>query len=372
MQYIKQLDSLRAIAVALVVISHWIPKKFMIHIIPTGQIGVDMFFVLSGFLITAILFNAREKAVLKGVTSSKVIKSFYIRRALRIFPIYYITIIVLYLLGPSSGTAIREAFIYFATYTSNFYFFSIGQWDGMISHLWSLAVEEQYYLIWPWIVLWCRKKYMLPMIILFIAIGISSQWLLGDVDKARILTFTSFDAFGLGSLLAWVITYKINSFKKFYQFLSILSIVVFCYAVISLIVQSWHVLSIRTTTSILTLWIVAFIYKNKESDSYVFKYFWNNRFLIFIGKISYGIYLYHLILPTLITSAFIEPYINDYLIELFSLKYPLLLVLVENTIIVISFSWLSYRLVEQPFLSLKKYFQYVAGTVNNSRTLKPE
>src|ERR1700754_2151344 len=153
MRYIKELDSIRAIAVLLVIISHWIPPNIPINILPNGPIGVNIFFVLSGFLITWILLENRKKTEELENTRGTVLKNFYIRRILRIFPIYYLVVFVLYIFSESSGTEIRSALPYYLTYTSNFHFFYIDKWDGILSHLWSLAVEEQFYLLWPSIML---------------------------------------------------------------------------------------------------------------------------------------------------------------------------------------------------------------------------
>jgi peptidoglycan/LPS O-acetylase OafA/YrhL len=95
MKYFKQLDSVRALAVILVMLSHWIPKDNLINKIPNGSIGVDVFFVLSGFLISRILFENRNKADRDNITKSVVFRDFYIRRALRIFPIYYLLILLI-------------------------------------------------------------------------------------------------------------------------------------------------------------------------------------------------------------------------------------------------------------------------------------
>lgn len=133
MKYVKELDSLRAIAVIFVIISHWIPQSNIINKIPNGPIGVDIFFVLSGFLISKILFENRNKAEEFNLPKMTLVKNFYVRRTLRIFPIYYLTIFVLLLLSNKTGIDIESGLIYYLTYTTNFYFFNIQYWNGVIS-----------------------------------------------------------------------------------------------------------------------------------------------------------------------------------------------------------------------------------------------
>jgi peptidoglycan/LPS O-acetylase OafA/YrhL len=359
MQYIKQLDSIRGIAVTLVIISHWLPQQNILNSIPNGPIGVDIFFVLSGFLISKILFDNRDKATSLGLPVYSVLKGFYIRRSLRIFPVYYLTIIVLYIFADATNTTIKDSFIYYATYTSNFYFFNIQAWDGMLSHMWSLAVEEQYYLIWPWLVLLVKRKYILPVIFIFIAIGIGSQLLVSGMRMSRILTFTCFDAFGFGSLLAWVITYKNERMSFYYKRLSIVAIFTFMYFLYGVITKQWEIFSVRTTVSILTLWLICCIYLYHQTGKLKGAFILNNAFLIFIGKISYGIYLYHNIVPIMIVRKYIDVYFNPLLPDFFNVKYKTILLLAENGITVIVISWLSFILIEKRFLMLKKRFNYI-------------
>ncbi|WP_299768801.1 acyltransferase [uncultured Dokdonia sp.] len=359
MQYIKQLDSIRAIAVIMVIISHWLPNQNILNSIPNGQIGVDIFFVLSGFLISKILFDNRDKAAALNMSTATVLKNFYIRRSLRIFPIYYLTIIVVYMVTAYANTPIKDPFIYYATYTSNFYFFNQQSWDVMLPHLWSLAVEEQYYLIWPWLVLLVNRKYILPIILCFIVIGIGGQLLVSGMKMSRILTFTCFDAFGLGSLLAWCITYKKEKVPVYFKQLSIAAIIVFFYFLYGAITKQWLVLSVRTTVSILSLWLICYIYIHHKKDTLRGKFILNNRILIFIGKISYGIYLYHNIIPSMITKKYIDVYFNPLLPDFFNVKYKMVLLIFENSILVILISWLSFVLIEKQFLKLKNKFNYI-------------
>lgn len=358
MKYIKQLDSLRAIAVLLVIISHWIPSSNVINSIPNGPIGVDIFFVLSGFLISKILFEQRNNAELLNISKSTLVKNFYVRRTLRIFPIYYLTIFALLLFSKNTETDIESAFVYCLTYTSNFYFFYIQRWEGIISHLWSLAVEEQFYLIWPWIILFCNKKYLLHIITIFILIGVLSQYLMSGIKMSSLLTFTCFDAFGLGAFLAWMTTYAKEKLTKFYLIISVIASIATLFFILDAIEQKWTILPLRTIVSFITIWVITYIIIHRETKSLKFKFILNNKILIFLGKISYGLYLYHNIIPGTLNSKIINKYLNPLLPDLLYKKYWGQLFLLENVILLITISWLSFTLLEKRFLNLKKYFDY--------------
>jgi len=347
MTYIKPLDSLRAIAVILVIIAHWFPETHTLNIYTGIFNGVDIFFVLSGFLITRILLENRDPNMLAG---------FYIRRFLRIFPIYYLFIFVLYLIGPVSGTSIRETVVYFLTYTSNLYFFDVKHWDGMLSHLWSLSVEEQFYLLWPWLMLYVSRKFLPHVIMLAIAVGVASEYYLKDVLLGDIFTLSCFDGFGVGALIAWAVVYRPGLLSKYY-------LPIGCLAVAALAMQIWRAsghapvfIPSRTLTALCTAWVIIFILRDRRFilTDLVF----NSRPLIFIGKISYGIYLYHLMIPYLTYSALHR--LNGYLPPVVN-KYNFYLVRVENFILLIGLAWVSWVMIERPFLTLKKHFSYQAG-----------
>ena len=137
--HMPQLDGLRTLAVAAVIWSHWVPPyQFGFE---WGVMGVNLFFVLSGFLITGILLDSRAGAVRPG-DRWFAIRQFYTRRVLRIFPLFYMTLALLVLVNVRP---VRQTFLWHVCYLSNVYFFRQGAWIGQISHFWSLAVEEQFY-----------------------------------------------------------------------------------------------------------------------------------------------------------------------------------------------------------------------------------
>ena len=371
MKYIKQLDSLRAIAVLLVIISHWIHNVEMIDRPKLGEVGVNIFFVLSGFLITKILLNNTLKSEQSNIPKSLLLKNFYIRRCLRIFPIYYLTILLLFIFSKTSGTDIKSSFVYFATYTSNFYFFNIQTWDGMISHLWSLAVEEQFYLIWPWIILFVHKKYIRPVIICFILIGVAGQYLTSNINMSSVLTFNCFDAFGLGALLSWQITFASEKLKKFFHVISFFTAISIFFYAVGVVQKEWVFIPLRTCISFITLWIITYIILYRDTNKLYFKFIFNNTVLIFLGKISYGLYLYHNIIPSALNAKIINKYLNPLLPDILSKKYLLAVMFVENAIMLIIIAWFSYILIEKPFLNLKKNFEYQEEGKNVQQSLIP-
>jgi peptidoglycan/LPS O-acetylase OafA/YrhL len=358
LKYIRPLDSLRAIAVIFVIIGHWITFDIFINRIALGPIGVDIFFVLSGFLISRILFDARNETEVLGTPKTTAIKNFYIRRTLRIFPIYYLLILVVYIFADSSGTHIRENYLYYLTYTSNYYFYFTQDFDGIMAHLWSLAVEEQFYLIWPWMMLFANKKYLLPIILSCITIGVVSQCLLYGVPMKDGLTFTCLDAFGLGALLSWVMTYAPGKLKQFYRFVSYGAIVFLVLFYLHMTQPAFHELPVRTLASFLALYVITYIVINDRDNSLKFKFLFNNKVLLFVGKISYGIYLYHLFVPNMLYQKIINVYLNPLLPDVVYVTHWQALYLVENAIMLVLLSWLSYQYIEKPFLSLKKRFKY--------------
>jgi len=357
MQYIKQLDTLRAFAVILVIISHWFPKDHWVNFFPNGPIGVDIFFVLSGFLITSILLKNRS---IPDINRGRIMKTFYARRVLRIFPIYYLTIFALLAFSDYTNTNIKSDFVYYLTYTSNFKFLMQGHWDGFLSPLWSLAVEEQFYIIWPWLIIYPRKKYLVYIIIAFILVGFSSRLLYNDSYSllSRILTTSCFDAFGIGALLAWFIKFQEKYLEKFYAVVRIFGLILISIIVYGNIAYSYHYLTIipgSTANSILAIWLISYIYIHRESENKIFKFLFNSSILIFIGKISYGLYLYHQIIRWLAGIVLNSQTIKSHEAIHGVMNQPYVLLTLMSLFLVM-FSWLSYKFVEIPFLRCKRHF----------------
>jgi len=355
MNYIKQLDSVRAIAVILVIIEHWIPKASLGQRIPYGELGVDMFFVLSGFLISGILLQNKDSVENGQRTMTSVLKSFYIRRSLRIFPIYYLVIFAALYFSAYTQTRVQIAFPWYATYTANWFMFYHG-WDGIMSHLWSLAVEEQFYIIWPWLLLFVRKKWLPWLIAAFILTGTISNYLVAHRPLGTVLTFTCFDAFGLGALLAWLYQSGKDRIKKFHPYFSVAALVSFVIVLISIWRFKHDIVPLRTLFSLMALWLFSYIICYRDEGRLKGRWILDNKLLIFLGKISYGIYLYHNFVPV-INHYTLSRWLDSYL-PAFMQDHIEKLHLAENLVLLVLLSWLSFVLIEKRFLGLKKYFEY--------------
>ncbi|MCC9135754.1 acyltransferase family protein [Pontibacter silvestris] len=350
MLYIKQLDTVRAIAAILVILTHWLPIPYIQY---SGFVGVNIFFVLSGFLITRILFEHRNEAEESGISKLTVFKNFFFRRALRILPIYFLMVFMLYLFGSNVDPKTDSELIYLSTFTINFHFYNLKYFGDLTAQCWSLAVEEQFYLLWPWVILYINKKYLLHAILAFILIGTTSQFFINDFEYGYLPTYTCFDAFGLGALLSWVMVYRPHLLNKTYKVLHLLVILSALLLAGRLSGAIGVPMPIRTLVSVIALWVITYLMYKSQTNEIGFSFLFNNKLLLFMGKISYGLYLYHISLPYIVWAfaKYMKPYIS-------SLADNYLFYVFANVSLLFLVPWLSWRFIEKPFLSLKKYFVY--------------
>src|SRR5579862_5884064 len=195
---LPQLDGMRALAILLVFIAHWVPFEAAGRVIEWGRIGMVLFFTLSGFLITGILLRCRDHSPTPGTA----LRAFYIRRTLRIFPIYYTLLAVLLLLGYEP---VRKDLAWHLTYLANFSAAFIRP-EGTyfaVSHLWSLCVEEQFYLLWGPMVLYFPPKGLWISSVAMIGGGIAFK-LIGSLAGLSLwqVWVSTPGNLGLGALLA--------------------------------------------------------------------------------------------------------------------------------------------------------------------------
>jgi len=354
MKYMKQLDSLRAFAVLFVLFSHFYGCKtppflpFFKNSIAWGGIGVCFFFVLSGYLITGILLKNREEIDRGNASLSDSIKVFFIRRSLRIFPIYFLAIAITYALDI---TPVRETVFWLVSYTSNFLMAQKGDFYGSIGHLWSLSVEEQFYLLWPWIILLTPRKHLLTVIISIIGSALIYRHICGIFKvpyvSVYVMTPGNMDYFGIGAISAYIRYYNIRNeaVSRFYSCsLWIGSIYFFQSLVLKLfgLHDSFGAFS-SILNGLFYGWIIA---RAANGFDGIIGYVLDAKPLVYIGKISYGIYLYHYFIPEIIHKHIPVGYALLGKISVIAQFF----VLTALTIIVSSISWF---LLEKGILSLK-------------------
>lgn len=358
-----QLDSLRTFAVALVVIYHWFPTGSGINWLPNGTIGVMVFFVISGFLISRILINNRNAIEVGKSTLGNTYRNFFVRRALRIFPLYYLTISAVWLIIPESSD-INEHPLYFYLYGYNILLYQTGNWSDLLSPFWTLGVEEQLYLVWPWIVLLTPRRHLLWAIgvlllggILFRGYGYSQ----GDLDG--VLTPASFDAFGFGALWAWYTTDGSNRMDEFRKRLPWAAVSAFVLMIGLLMLPGDQVMVVLFQRTLISVIALYFVVGGSFGFTGLLGAILNNQAFQYIGRISYGIYVFHMIVPGYIVPLILKvmnkvlrghvPDLGYWGHRLFSLAV---------LIAVASVSWYA---LEKPINSLKRYYSYDKKAVSS-------
>ena len=346
-QNVFQLDVLRGIAVLLVICFHFF-EGFSF-----GWAGVDLFFVLSGFLITGKL--------IESIGAPDYWSAFYLKRVLRIVPLYYLVLIIFFILLPliapslvsTSLKLLQAEQVYYWTFSINFIYANRG-WptNANLLHLWTIACEMQFYLVWPFVVKWLlsskkMRNWILVALILFALIFrlfIADLFFLNHLAK-YILPFSRIDTFAAGALLYFYFTGNQTPKLSLFIFVVLFSFA----AIVSLSVAynlNWHYSEGVTENFGYSLnaafWggILGIFWMRKAFNPYFF------RWLALAGKYSYGIYVFHY--PIL---KYAQKLIRDY-------AYADHIGLIKALAIIVSIGLAvaSYELYEKRFIRLKFSF----------------
>jgi peptidoglycan/LPS O-acetylase OafA/YrhL len=361
--HMLQLDSLRAFAVLAVLINHFSPttsKLFAVtRLIDLGGLGVRLFFVLSGFLITGILLRSKSYCEKDGVPVLYELRQFYIRRFLRIVPLFYL---VIGLAAALNIPWVRQTFVWHAAFLTNFYIFLHG-WKGLTVHFWSLAVEEQFYLAWPWVILLVSRRRLLAAILVMIAVGPVFRLFFGlctSSDATPIFPLSCLDTLGLGALLALRKDQKDRQSRPPYPFgkagLSLGFAVLAVFVLLRAMNQVWIIryAIFDVGAALIAGWVVS-------NASIGFRGLIGRLLemkpLVYVGTISYGIYVYHYFIPYLMYHILGFPSIAKFLARPYA--WPLDSLLKGG--VTISVAALSWHFFERPINNLKRYFKYDGG-----------
>jgi len=341
-----QLDGLRTLAVFAVVYSHYVPKMYHFEF-PLGSAGVQLFFVLSGFLITSILLKSREK----GLNES--LKSFYIRRFFRIFPLYYLLLV---LCAITQIETVNQDAKWHWLYLSNIKFFLDNAWPGPGAHFWSLSVEEQFYLAWPFLILMAPSKNLKKIIFISIGIGVffwaTKPIFFSDYRLYGVLPFFNLDSLGAGALLAFIrhTNRLLPKEQSTLIWALIPASVVLSISAAANFLELSHVLNHCRRIAMIVFFVWLMARASQGFTTPLVKSILTNKVMLYLGKISYGIYVWHLFIPVFKSKLFTSLNIQSNW-----LNFGVSAVLFDTllTVVVATISW---ELFERPINKLKNKF----------------
>jgi peptidoglycan/LPS O-acetylase OafA/YrhL len=362
------LDGVRGLAIALVMGVHFLgdataESRFehgLVWMGNQGIVGVDLFFVLSGFLITGILYEQRESPSYFG--------DFYMRRLLRIFPLYYGVLAAIFIVWPILAplpAGLRESSAHQGwlwLYGTNIYETMRGGWAlPGLSHFWSLAVEEHFYLLWPLAVRLCARKSLLRVCIGAIVFSFALRAALAFAGVTPIATYVltpcRLDALCAGSLLALLARGPSGMAALARPARQALA----ASALGLSIAVVWHMatprlewLSLSLRMSFFTFLFTALIGVVLTSEGTPLQRLFENPVMRFIGKYSYGLYVFHGILSYGLTEWGLQQRLAA---ALGSHLAGFLLQAALGTAASLLISVVSYELFEKRFLGLKRYFE---------------
>ncbi len=380
--HIPALDGIRGLAVLLVLYNH------MTLIDPVGGVGriflasarlswsgVDLFFVLSGFLITGILFDSKS--------DTHYFRNFYARRTVRIFPLYYAFLIFALLIVPAVPALLRtfepapHPGVWYWLYLSNFSQpFHAGQPNDIVHVSWTLAIEEQFYLCWPLVVFLFDRKTLMRICIagFFGSLIIRSGMVVANVRESIVggFTFCRFDGLLTGAWIALMIrpslsaqaggwqTRTIAALRQPARVTAIGSAVLLAAIVIGSYAFGWRAgigqspaYSIAGFSVLATLYGSLLVLAVSATPGSRMHRAFTGKFLTTFGKFSYAIYLLHWPVTIVVRDYLFDPRGGHSNLALLGRQFAFYGL---TTAIALIVAWLSWHLFEKHFLALKKWF----------------
>ena len=361
--YRPELDVLRFFAFLMVFFSHaWpnsgssalaedgIPFSLASGFFGSGAVGVFVFFMLSSYLITELLLRERTN------TGTIHIKAYYVRRALRIWPLYFFFIAFCFLIRPLTPDYPfpGRQLVSMLLLSGNWYFSHRGWWgQSFTSHLWSISVEEQFYLVWPLVLKYGgRARLWLACAGLMFVSYLSLSYLGKQGESANptifVNSFVLCIFFALGGLAALWTHGRASTLKL--PFRAVLLTLGICLIAVSTMVFRIHEQNVVPLNDLLAGYTLTGVGCLAIFFSFLGVSLprWSG-FLIYLGKISYGLYVYHLICIAL--AWWIKEHVLHRAHWRWSFPFTLLLTCVCAS--------LSYRFIESPFLRFKEKFVFV-------------
>ena len=370
--HLPVLDGVRGLAILMVLLFHFVGntlpttgiERVIVGVVNYGSYGVELFFVLSGFLITGILYDARDRP--------HYFRNFYMRRTLRIFPLYYGVLIFVFFVAPLvpliRGATLdhlvdRQAWAWL--YAVNIYIAREGTWAfSYLDHLWSLAVEEHFYLFWPLVVgLLAYRPRILITVSLAIALSAMLARLTGSMMglswwTTYVLSPFRLDGLALGAFMAVALRQPagVTRLERALPWVAVVASGLLALTFVWTrtfpgqgldLVLPVRAAFVQILLACLLLWALVAPERSMTSR------FFRSRSLIFLGTYSYGLYIYHHFISYYLTVNRSELQLADWL---GSHGAAVALQAGLGMAVSLCVAYASYHLVEKRILGLKRFF----------------
>jgi peptidoglycan/LPS O-acetylase OafA/YrhL len=377
-RHVPELDGVRGLAIAAVMALHflWVeqPRGFIDRTLSQvsgyGLLGVDLFFVLSGFLITGILYDARG--------SHGYFKNFYMRRTLRIFPLYFGVLLLLVVILPAGVAAaldpelveLRQLQGWLWTYLTNVHLAREGAFSlPYLSHFWSLAIEEHFYLVWPLVIAYLPRRAAMACCIALSFVALIARTALaydGQLIAAQVLTPCRLDTLCIGAFFALAARGPLGLAgwgQRARSSLWIGALGVVALSLVHKLLPAWDFLVLEFRGSVVALTFGFLVVTAADPNGLtLLRRFFGLGLMRTLGKYSYGLYVFHGIIAYALEHGLSRGapgshYAIDTLAPLFgSYAVATLVQAAAGVLLSVVVAVLSYELFELRFLKLKDAF----------------
>ena len=354
--YRPQLDGLRCLAALSVLVCHFAPQGGrVLGAFRWGDAGVQLFFVLSGFLITSIVLRIGVDADRAGQRTAVTLRRFYARRFLRILPPYYALLAVTAALNVPG---VRDAIGWHLTYTTNVHLARVGEWRDNVFHFWTLAVEEQFYLVWPAVILWGPRRLLAPCCLVAMMAGPAYRLVATQAGWTEtmvyVLPIANVDTLAAGALLA-LLGADPASRGAHDRLLALGRRVGIPVALATIVARNLGVPEAveshvwRASLVLVGPWLVA---GATTGFGGMARRVLESRPALYLGKVSYGIYLYHVFAPLVVDR--VAPSLGLGAV-------PHVVTAAAWSVVTLGVAVLSWHLLEAPLARRRRRLPYVVA-----------